>query len=280
MPKIAINQDVVLGYQTYGNESDESLLLICPSAQNRLVFHSLAEVLAKNGYHVVTYDNRGTGESDRGSASISTAQLAADAVGVLDALSIDRAHVLGWSIGSAAAQELAIGHPERVAALVLYATWAHVDTFQRAIFTALRHTWNTRDMDEILAAMAIVFSPELIDSPAFADLVADILPTLPSTEAAITTTIEQFEADLAHDTRGRLHLITSPTLVVAGEQDLLTPVWQARYVAEAIPLAEVKILSGLGSSHALAFERSAEFISLVLEFLQRHALGVLPGKVG
>jgi pimeloyl-ACP methyl ester carboxylesterase len=205
------------------------------------------------------------------------AGLAADVIPLLDALGIQRTHVLGWSLGSAVAQELAIAHPERVAALVLYATWAHADAFQRAIFTTLRHTWETRDMAEILTAMAITLSPELMNAPSFPEVVSAILPTFPETQAQISTTIEQWEADLLHDTRDRLASITSPTLVIAGQQDLLTPASQGRAVADMIPKASIEVFGGPGSSHALVLERAEEFTPLVLGFLRDHPLSTTSG---
>ncbi|WP_436535978.1 alpha/beta fold hydrolase [Actinoplanes sp. HUAS TT8] len=272
MPTIDLSADLTVGYDVFGEQDAEPVLMICPSAQNRLVYLAAARALSDNGYRVITYDNRGMGESSRGAGVISTGQLAIDGLALLDALGIDRAHVFGWSIGSAIAQELAIAHPERVATLVLYATWAAVDVFQRGVLTAIRHTWDTRNMDEILAAMAIVFSPELINSPAFPDVVSGVLPTLPSNDDQITATIEQFDADLRHDTLGRLASIVSPALVVAGEQDLFTPVRQGQAVAEAITGARIEVLSGPGSSHALMFERSEEFFDIVLDFLRQHPL--------
>jgi pimeloyl-ACP methyl ester carboxylesterase len=120
--------------------------------------------------------------------------------------------------------------------------------------------------------MAIVFSPELINSPVFGETVTEVLPTLPQNDDQLTTTIEQFDADLEHDTRGRLESISNPVLVIAGEQDLLTPPWQGRAVADAIPGSRIEVLSGPGSSHALMFERPNEFFNVLLGFLGEHAL--------
>ncbi len=114
-------------------------------------------------HRVVTYDLRGMGGSERGSGEISVASLAADAQGLMEALDIERAHVLGYSLGSAIAQELALAAPERVASLVLYCTWARTDGFQRAVITGLAHPWRTGDMEAALGALGIAFSPQLLD---------------------------------------------------------------------------------------------------------------------
>ncbi|WP_204041159.1 alpha/beta fold hydrolase [Acrocarpospora phusangensis] len=267
---INVSADTVLDVHVHGDEAGWPLLLINPTAQNQLVWTALTPALRDAGYRMICYDHRGIGESPRGRAEISTTGLARDAASLLDALGVQRAHVVGWSLGSAVAQELALARPDRVGSLVLYGTWARADAFQRAVFTSLRHTWATRDMNEIMTAMAVVFSPELINSPALSSLIEQVLPAMPATELQMATTIEQWDADLRHDTHDRLGSITAPTLVIAGEQDLLTPPWQAKAVADAIPGAELEILDGPGSSHALAFERPVEFLSLVLDFLLRN----------
>ena len=81
-------------------------------------------------------------------------------------------------------------------------------------------------------------------------------------------TVEQWDADLAHDSLDRLGDITAPTLVVVGEQDLLTPPWQARAVAEAVPGARFELVTGPGSSHALHIERLEDLLRIVNSFLE------------
>ena len=272
MPLTDIGADTSLDTAISGDEGSEPLLMICGTSQSYKLWSALADAFAGNGYRVICYDHRGMGDSTRGTAEISMANLATDAIALLDALGIQRAHVLGWSLGSATAQELAIAHPERVGGLVLYGTWEHVDAFQGAVLAALRGAWNTGDMTEALTALGLAFSPELVNSEAFEALMAEALPTFPQTEVQIQTTSSQWDADFAHDTRGRLGSITAPTLVIAGEQDLLTPPWRGQAVADVIPGARIETFTGPGSSHALAFERPEEFVPLVLGFLGEHEL--------
>ncbi len=205
------------------------------------------------------------------------ASLADDARGLLDALGVERAHVLGYSLGSAVAQELALAAPERVASLVLYCTWARTDGFERAVITGLSHPWRTGDVEAALGALGIAFSPQLLDSPELGQLVEQLLPLFPSTEQQIRTTVEQWDADLAHNTLDRLGEISAPTLVIAGEQDLLTPPWHGRQVAEALPNARSHMFTGPGSSHALGVERAEEFVPLVMDFLAENPLPWLAG---
>jgi pimeloyl-ACP methyl ester carboxylesterase len=261
--------DIAVAVQEYGD--GEPLLVINGTSQSLGFWAETAPIWASH-YRVITYDLRGMGGSERGSVPISVASLAADALGLLEALQVDRAHVLGYSLGSAVAQEVALSAPDRVASLVLYCTWARADGFQRAVITGLSHPWRTGDLDAALGALGIAFSPQLLDSPEFGGLIEQLLPLFPNTEAQIRTCAEQWDADLAHDTLDRLGQITAPTLVIAGEQDLLTPPWHGRQVADAITGARYELFTGPGSSHALGVERAEEFLPMVQGFLAEHPL--------
>jgi pimeloyl-ACP methyl ester carboxylesterase len=261
--------DISVAVQEYGE--GEPLLIINGTSQSLGFWADAAQVWAGD-YQVITYDLRGLGGTGRGTAEMTVATLAADARGLLDALGVDRAHVLGYSLGSATAQELALLAPDRVASLVLLCTWGRTDGFQRAVLAGLAHPWRTGDMEAALGALGIAFSPQLLNNPDFAALVEQLLPLFPSTPGQIAATAEQWDADLLHDTLDRLPQVTAPTLVVAGEQDLLTPPWQGRAVADAIPGARWELFTGPGSSHALGVERAEEFLPMSLEFLGRHAM--------
>jgi pimeloyl-ACP methyl ester carboxylesterase len=261
--------DIAVAVQEYGE--GEPLLVINGTSQSLGFWAEPAMVWAAR-HRVITYDLRGMGGSERGSGDITVASLAADALGLLEALGIDRAHVLGYSLGSAVAQECALAAPDRIASLVLYCTWARTDGFQRAMLTGLAHPWRTGDLEAALVALGVAFSPQLLDDPEFGTLIEQLLPLFPSTEQQIRTCAEQWDADLAHDTLDRLGDITAPTLVIAGEQDLLTPQWHGRQVADAIPGARHHLFTGPGSSHALGVERAEEFMPMIAGFLAEQPL--------
>jgi pimeloyl-ACP methyl ester carboxylesterase len=249
----------------------EPLLLIMGTSGSLGFWAPLVPGFAER-HRTISYDSRGLGQSERGERPITMASLAADAAALLDALEIERAHVCGWSLGSAVAQELALAHPDRVGGLVLYATWGRLDGFQRAVLTALRAPWLTGDLEAAFTALGMAFSPELLNNPDFEPMMEQFLPLFPQTEAQVRTTLEQWDADYVHDTLDRLDGIRAPTLVIAGEQDLLTPPWQCKAVADRIPGARYELFTGPGSSHALMLERAEEFAQLVLEFLAEHPI--------
>jgi pimeloyl-ACP methyl ester carboxylesterase len=261
-----------LDVKQLGEQNLEPLLMLPATVQPWGFWEPLAQAFAQR-YRVIGYGQLGIGKSEPGVGPISIASLAEDAIGLLDALEIGRAHVLGWSIGSAIAQEMAIHHADRVGGLVLWGTWAATDTDQQAAFTAMRYPWTTGDLMGAMNALSGVFSPEFVSSPSFAAGMAAFLPALPQTQAGMGTISQLWDADIKHDTLERLSAIAAPTLVVAGEQDTVTPVYHARAVAERIPSARLELLRGPGSSHAVGLERASEFVPLVLGFLAGCPLG-------
>jgi pimeloyl-ACP methyl ester carboxylesterase len=269
MPQQAVRTGVTLNYEISGE--GDPLLLIMGTSGSILLWGELIAGLAQE-YRVIAFDNRGLGGSERGEGEISVRSLAEDASALLAALDIPRAHVMGWSLGSAVVQELALAHPEQVATAIMYATWARCDGFQRSVLTALRHPYVTRDMEAALGAAGMAFSPQLLDHPDFDKMLEPMLPAFPQTEDQMQVTVEQWDADLAHDTLDRLGEITAPTLVIVGEQDLLTPPWQAKAVADAIPGAHFELLTGPGSSHGVHIERPQDVLRIVTGFLHEHKL--------
>ena len=270
MPRIPVRTGVTLNHEISGD--GEPLLLIMGTSGSIPLWGELVGRLEQT-HRVIAFDNRGLGGSDRGAGPISVGALAEDASALLEALDVPSAHVLGWSLGSAVAQELALARPDQVCSAVLYATWARADGFQRAVLSALRAPYVHRDMDAALAASGIAFSPQLLDHPDFGALLEPMLPAFPQNEAQMQVTVEQWDADLAHDTLDRLGAVTAPSLVVVGEQDLLTPPWQARAVADAIPGARFELVTGPGSSHGLHIERPEDLTKIVTGFLGEHAGG-------
>jgi pimeloyl-ACP methyl ester carboxylesterase len=277
MPQIPVRTGVTLNYEITGD--GEPVLLIMGTSGSIPLWGEIVPRLAQN-YQVVAFDLRGLGGSERGEGPISVASLAEDASALLEALDIPRAHILGWSLGSAIIQELALAHPEQVATAILYATWARCDGFQRAMLAALRAPFVYRDMETAITALGLAFSPQLLDNPDIGTMLEALLPAFPQTEAQMRTTVEQWDADLVHDTVDRLGAITAPTLVIVGEQDLLTPPWVAKAVADAIPGARYEFVTGPGSSHGMHLERPEDVVGIVTGFLQDNAIARHPEPVG
>ena len=130
MPQTDVRTGVSLNYEITGD--GEPLLLVMGTSGAIGLWGEIGGRLAE-GYRVITFDNRGLGGSSRGDGPITVASLAEDASALLEALEIPVAHTLGWSLGSAVVQEMALTHPEQVATAVLYATWGRADGFRRSM---------------------------------------------------------------------------------------------------------------------------------------------------
>lgn len=219
-------------------------------------------------FRVVIFDNRDAGRSSRAAHPYSIADMADDVAGLLDGLDIPHAHLLGLSMGGMIAQEFALRHADRLDRLVLSGVGAAP---ARSAFDPIRiWSWarSHDDSGEAFVAQQFVwlFSSSFLRNDAAVKQTLALLASNPTpmTRDAYT---RQAMAYLQYDALDRLGGIQVPTLVVGGEQDLLTPPWILQEVATAIPGAELRILRGHGSSHLLPLERPAEFNQLVTDFL-------------
>lgn len=226
-----------------------------------------AGALARH-FRVVTFDNRDAGRSSRASGPYTIADMADDVAGLLDTIGIGRTHLLGLSMGSMIAQEFALRHPDRLDRLVLCGSGAAP---ARSAFDPIGiWSWvKTRDATgEAFAAQQFVwlFSPGFLrDEMAVRQTIAMLASNPHPVDAAAYS--RQAQAYVRHDALDRLPGITAPTLVITGEQDLLTPPWISEEVASAIPGARLEIIRGAGASHLVMLERPDEFNRLVTTFL-------------
>lgn len=217
-------------------------------------------------FELVTFDNRGTGASDKPGGPYSLELMADEAVGVLDALGRERAHVVGVSMGGMIAQLLAIRHPARVARLVLVATntgGPDVVPATPEVLTVLTAD-RTRPREEMLrTAMTVLTSPGFAArDPVALDTIVALALAQPTPEIAFA---RQMAAILASDRTASLASIAAPTLVVHGADDRLIPPANGRMLAQAIPGARLVVLPGCG--HLPMWECPARLGEVVGEFL-------------
>ncbi len=211
--------------------------------------------LYERHFECVRYDHRGSGRSGGGGLPTSMPQLAADAAELLDRLGIESAHVHGLSMGGMIAQELALRFPERVRGLVLAGT---TPGGPRAVRPAAAE----------LARGKWLFSPQFRrEHP---ERVRELLRYFELRPSALRA---HWWATVYHDTVSRLGQIQAPTLVMHGGADVMSPVSNARLLAERIPGAELAIVPGAG--HAFPLERPRESFEVMARFLDRP---IAPGR--
>lgn len=214
----------------------------------------------------ITYDNRGVGRSG-GPPVSAIAEMAGDAVRVLEAAGVDKAIVFGQSMGGAVAQQLALQHPELVEALVLAVTWARPMEFMRRQNDVARFLISRGEpMTLTEATLVRMFTPSFFEVGH--DMIDQIVasftpqggPELPDREVLLA----QLEAIDAHDTLGRLGEISCPTLVLGGRMDMMVPGFASEEIAAAVPGAELVMFE---TGHACMLEEMDTFNARVSSFL-------------
>jgi pimeloyl-ACP methyl ester carboxylesterase len=221
------------------------------------------DLLAED-FLVVTYDPRGFGASDVPPGPYTAAQLAADAAAVLDAAGLERAGVLGASLGGMAAQELALERPELVDRLVLACTTpGGADAYPMPART-VRLLLEGPTLAPELALRRFVENALGDDAPG--ELVERILAYRKANPPDPAGWAAQAAAGAAFDAHDRLGAIEAPTLVVHGTADAVVDPRNAGVLAAAIPDARPELLPGCG--HLLFWEQPERFAVLVSEFLR------------
>jgi len=218
----------------------------------------------KDRYRLTTFDNRGVGRSATPDGPFRIADFAADTAALLDALGLERAHVVGSSMGGAVAQELAVAHANRVRSLVLNGTWCRGDRFLHEIFR--NWIWSAEKADSIRDFLVTVnlwcFSPRVWNEGVMDEWIAaaEASPYAQSVDAFSRSA----EALVHHDSADRIGAIHAPTLVTVGELDLVLPPRFSEAIAERIPGARLVVIPAAG--HQPFQEVPDEYNRLLDEF--------------
>lgn len=217
----------------------------------------------------ITLDNRGTGDSDPVRGLFTLEDLVGDVLSVMDDAGLERAHLMGVSMGGMVAQHLALDHRDRVASLILGSTtavatrgappWRLLGAGVLRPFVGPERTWE-------LLAESLYAARTLRDRP---ELVEEDLRNRGDELQDTRTVAAQLFAVAAHNTLPRLgELAGLGVTVVHGAQDAVVPPERARELAAAIPGAELVIIEGCG--HMMTTDAEAASSDTVLEHLGRH----------
>jgi len=262
--KHASSGAVNIHYQDTG--SGPPLLILNGWTASGLIWPDEWVLPLEAGHRLLRVCNRGTGWSDPVSDPFTVADMVADALAVLDAEGIDRAHVFGLSMGGMIAQQLALTHPERVDHLVLCATAPPPPDFvmaDPAVFSKLfTPPAEATTIDEIVGN---VWSS--IAGPGFPERGKDVIDRLVSRAVERPTPLEVIMLQMqAIATRtGDPAQIDKPTLVIHGDADPLLPVANGRRLAEVVPGARYLELPGVG--HMVPWEEPGKAATAMQEFL-------------
>ena len=238
------------------------LLLVHGLGYTRHGWGPALELLARR-YTVLSFDNRGIGESDVPPGPYTVEELAGDALQVLDEAGVERAHVVGASLGGCIAQDLAADRPDRVERLVLACTMPGGED-----------AYPIPEQTLLLFAAAATLEPQValrrfvenaLSPAAPASLVEEIYAHRLSYPPDPGGWQSQAQAALAWDAGDRLERIAAPTLVVTGTADGVVDPRNSELLASRIPDARLELIEGAG--HNVFWERPQEFAQLVEEFV-------------
>jgi pimeloyl-ACP methyl ester carboxylesterase len=265
MPTITAN-GIKINYNVKGK--GPALTMIMGMSCSLRQWEWMSDILS-NTFQVITFDNRGAGSSDKPEIDYSTEMLAKDTFCLLEELKIKKSHIFGISFGGMIAQRFALMFPDMTDRLVLGATMPNFTLFSPSETTV--ESFQLSALVPIPESVKIVM--ELFYTKDFfqekPDLVAKIkeIMSAEKEEQSIDIMYRQIGAGMEHDTSGVVSNITSPTLIICGEKDLIAPIENSRFLAAEIPNSTLTELSG--GYHAFWIERADEASKIITDFLKQ-----------
>jgi pimeloyl-ACP methyl ester carboxylesterase len=263
MPKVKVN-DIQMFYEVHG-EGFPLIMIMGFTGNTSWWDPRWIQTLSKK-FKIVAFDNRGAGRTDISDREYSIKLFANDTAGLMDALGIPRADVLGISMGGMIAQELVLNYPEKVKKVVLCSTHCggakSVQASEEVLGTL---TADKRGMSaEEVARMTIplLFTEDFLKNiPGLEELVIEQISKNPISNEAF---MRQVSAIMQFDTCNRLSQVKTPTLILHGKQDILIPPENGSILEKAIPGSRLVYFENC--AHGL-MEETEEVLDTILEFL-------------
>ncbi len=256
-------RDITFYYDTHGE--GYPLVLIRGLGSN--ADHWYPQVPAfSSSFRVVFFDNRGIGRSAKPDTPYTISMMAEDTAGLMDAIGISRAHIMGLSMGGMIAQEIALQFPDKVHGLVLACTHcggANDVPPSKEIHSLFSEFITTGTPEAAQKAGKCLFAANtFVKAPELVKQYQEISGKFPPENK---TLIHQWEAIKGHDTWARLHRIQAPTLVITGAEDSLIVPENSRILAEKIPDAKLRVIPEGG--HQFLVEQADAANEAILAFL-------------
>lgn len=260
MPIEPVN-GVDLHYVQAGEGDD--VLLLCGLGDDVTAWNGQLAPFSER-YRVTVVDNRGVGRSSLPDGEFTVRDMAEDTAALCDAIGVGPAHVMGFSMGGAITQELAIARPDLTRSVVIVGSWAYSDRLFRTFIESSAYFAGIADDDRtfLMYFLASTYSKAVFEDgrvDAFCDAMVNN-PHPQSTEAFQRTA----RAILHHDTRDRLAAIAVPALVLHGEEDIICPPRHSREIASLIQGA--RLVGVPGQAHQPFQENPTAFNETVQEF--------------
>jgi 3-oxoadipate enol-lactonase len=261
MPIVSVG-DIDINYQLDGS-GEETVVLVNGLADDLTTWELQVPALVDAGYRVLRFDNRGIGETSKPTGLYSGAQLAADTKGLVDALGITGFHLMGVSMGGMIAQRYALAYPSDLRSLTLACTYAAPGPFCSRMFAMWADLAPALGVPFVMRDVVLWAFTQQFFNEREAELV-EFEDAMRALDMPVHAYLAQLAVIQEHDTTAELARITTPTLVLAGEQDILIPVGLSRRLHEGIPGSRWRTVPG---GHACLWEHPDPFNAAFLEFL-------------
>jgi 3-oxoadipate enol-lactonase len=270
MPKIAVN-GISLFYQETGPAGAEPVVLIMGWGGDHTAWALQAPAFAAE-HRVISFDDRGAGQSDAPDLPYTISGMARDTLALLDQLGIGQAHVCGASMGGMIAQEIALMAPARVLTLQLHCTAARVDAYGRFLTEVFLKVKARGDVEEFarFSLPWLLSRKTMAENPEFARQWIERAIGYPYPTSLVGLS-RQAQAVAGHDTLDRLGGIRLPTLITTGAEDILVPPACSRELHGRIAGSELVVIPDAGHVHFI--ERFEEFNEICLDFLRKRRGG-------
>jgi aminoacrylate hydrolase len=271
MPRI----DIGGLHLNYRDEGEGEAFLLIPGLMGLLDAWDFQVAHFAKHYRCIRFDHRGTGDSDKPKDAYSTRLIAEDAVRLLDAMGIEKAHVAGTSTGGCILQNLAIDHPERLLSCIFTNTWTTADEYIRRVQTSRMRIAQSYGPEEY-----IKFSSLWTCGPNQFRYNWDIVQALENrqkqTIAPVDLLVGRLRMTLEHDRAEELHKITRPSLVIGTEDDPTVPGYFAGDLHRAIKGSRFYMMKEGG--HYSYRRNAGEFNTVVEDFLKENTAPDSAGK--
>jgi 3-oxoadipate enol-lactonase len=263
MPLVKVN-GIEMYYESHGE--GVPLLLISGYSADHTSWSPLVPAFSKK-YRTIVMDNRGVGQTVVPDGPFTIEDMADDVAGLMNSLKIEKAHVMGVSMGGRIAQALVLRHPQKVKGLVLCSTTAHVPPRTRFFLLTLAEALAKGDIiyefnDKMM--LSWTFSDRAFASP---ETMKRMLSGIASDRARPKPAdmLRQLHAGQGFDTRALLGQIKAPTIVIHGSDDILFPLSYGRELAAGIQGARLVVLDG--AAHTAYLEAADKFVPTAMGFL-------------
>jgi pimeloyl-ACP methyl ester carboxylesterase len=244
MPTVVAN-GINIAYEECGQ--GDPLVLIMGLGADGTLWEEHVRSYSKH-FRCILVDNRGAGRSDKPAGPYTTAMMAQDTAGLMDALGITQSRVAGISMGSAIAQQLALAFPHKVRSLVLISSWAQCDRYMKDVFEHLHRMRGVVSPEHFSQLLQLwIFTPKHYAAH-YQDLVAGraLAPYSPMPDHAFAA---QCAACSEHDVLVHLGKIQAPALITIGDADIFTPLRCSQAMQQRMPNAEMLVFPGFGHCH-------------------------------